>query len=446
MDIYPSLFKRLVFPLMENMCRTDIQKRLKFLQETQWWDKSKLEKLQNERLRSLIHHAYDNVPYYRRLFRETKLSPTDIKTKEDLSKLPRLTKEIIRKNLKDMLATNIAKTFFVERHSSGSTGEPMKYFIDKNSYSDGWAQTFRCWSWAGYELGEPYVKVSLNPRMSKLKLLQDKLMNCTYMYASDINENTVYKKIDQIRMSKSKIIRGYPSSLYIMSKYMEDAGITNLHMDAITTTGDMLFPKYRNMIESKFHCKVFDGYGGENIVVSFECEKHDGYHICDEHVITEVLSNGEAVDYGELGEITLTSLCNYAMPFIRYGINDVGRPKKSECPCGRGLSMMEGIEGRDTDIIVTPKGDLIVVHFFTILFEYIEGVTQFQVIQDKIDRLRVKIVKNDRFTEVDIEHIKSKLLELMGENAEVLVDIVDEIPLAKSGKRRFVISKVPLKF
>ena len=130
--MYATLFRNLVFPVIEAQQGTEIRKYLKWFNRTQWLKPEELEKLQNKKLRALIQHAYRNVPYYHRIFKKLELRPDDIQNKEDLSKLPILTKEDIRKNLDQLRAVNVPKSRVIEAHSSGSTGEPLKYYIDKN--------------------------------------------------------------------------------------------------------------------------------------------------------------------------------------------------------------------------------------------------------------------------------------------------------------------------
>jgi phenylacetate-CoA ligase len=135
------------------------------------------------------------------------------------------------------------------------------------------------------------------------------------------------------------------------------------------------------------------------------------------------------------------------MPMIRYNIMDIARYSDERCPCGRRLSVMESLEGRDSDIVITPGGDMLVVHFFTRLFEFIDGVNQFQVVQERVNRLQIKIVKNPGFREEDEDRIRHEILSRMGGETELIIDYVDDIPVSgRSGKRRFVISKVPLRF
>ena len=429
---------------MEHLSGTEIQHRLRELERSQWFTRSEIERNQEQKLRALIRHAYKNVPYYHRIFREHRIQPEDIRTKADLEKIPLLTKDIIRTHFTELVAVNVPKSQRIAAHSSGSTGEPMKYYLDKATYSAGWAQTFRCWGWAGYRLGEPYVKISLNPRESIYKNVQDRLMKTRYIYASGITDANITRKISEIQHFNPKIIRGYASYLYLLAKSMEKTG-TTCSGATIATTGDMLYPEYRKSLERQFNCKVFDGYGGEGTPVGFECESHEGYHLCEEDVIVEFLSNSDKAAPGEIANIVFTNLNNYAMPFIRYDIRDLGIYTEEMCSCGRALTLMKSVEGRDTDIVVTPGGDYLVVHYFTILFEYFEGVDQFQVVQESLNELRVKIIPNEKFRDSDLMQIHDRIQERMGTSVNIRIDFVEDIPLyGRSGKRRFVISHVPL--
>lgn len=441
--MYSNISRNFVFPFMEILQGTKIGEYLKWLNRTQWLKAEELERLQNKKLRAMIRHAFRNVPYYHRVFREIGVRPEDIRHKEDLSKIPILTKDDIRKNLGQLIAVNVPESQIIGTRSSGSTGEPLKYYLDKNSYSSGWAHTFRCWSWAGFNLGDPYVKINLNPRTHLRKKIQDRVLNCKYIYFGDIGESTLERYLMEMR--GSKIVRGFASSMYVISKLIEELDINDNQIPkplAVMTTGDTLFPHYRDKIESVFDCKIFDGYGGESTPIAFECEMHEGYHICDESVIVEFMREEETVSPGELGSIVFTNLDNYAMPFLRYNINDIGINSEDSCSCGRGLSVMNSIEGRNTDVIVTPSGKFLVVQFFTTLFKYIDGVEQFQVIQSRKDEIEIKIVKNDKFTDSDAERISSHIKKHAGEEMKVKMKFVSSIPPTKSGKRRFILSEI----
>ena len=429
---------------MERVQGTRVKEKLEYLNKTQWLAAEQLQEIQNAKLAALLKHAYKNVPYYRRAFDELHLKPEDIKTPEDLALLPVLGKQTIKNNLQDLVAVNIPKSRMIESHSSGSTGQPLKYYMSKDSYSTGWANTFRCWGWAGYRLGDPYVKISLNARSKAVKKLQDRIFNCLYIYAFDINEENIGSYMEKIRRSGSKIIRGYASTMYLLSKYLEDAQGPDLSLNGIMTTGETLHPHYREAIEERFGCRVYDCYGGESTPMAYECGEHSGYHMCDESVIIEFLKGNEKASPNEMASIVFTNLENYAMPYIRYKIGDIGVPTNARCRCGRGLSMLRSVEGRDTDIVVTPERKFLVAQFFAVLFEYTEGVDQFQVVQDRLEELNIKVVKNNRFTDADGQRVIDEVRRYAGDAMKINLEYVDYIPPTRSGKRRFVVSKVPV--
>ena len=439
-----KLLNNLLFPLVEALRGTSIRECLKFLNKTQWWKREQIEELQNKKLRLLINHAYNNVPYYHDLFKKLNLRPEDIRTREDLSKLPFLTKDIIRKNLEKLLAVNIDKSKMIELHSSGTTGEPMKFYIDKRSYSYGWAQTFRSWSWAGFSLGDRYVKLDIDVKKNVTKRFEYYLMNCLYFGASDLEESKGEKILREIKKFNPKIIRGYTSMVYLLSKYIEFFGIDGIRPNAVSTTGEKLFPHYRESIEKNFNCKVLDSYGGEATPLAFQCGASDKYHVCEETAILEIVRDNSPASPGELGEIVFTNLENYAMPFIRYKIGDVGIPAEDYCECGRTLACIETIEGRVGDIVIMPNGTFLVPNFFTSLFKDFEGVVKFQVIQKDLYNIIIKIVKDDRLNMEYLNNAIKKIKDLGGGELNVDVEFTDSIPPAKSGKYRFVISKVPI--
>jgi phenylacetate-CoA ligase len=443
--LYSTLFRNVLFPVMEKYQGSSIQKNLEILKKTQWQKKQEIQNLQTKRLKAMIKHAYDHVPYYRRIFNEAHIYPDDIKTTKDLEKIPVLTKDTIRHNLTDLIATNIPKKNILERNSSGSTGAPLKYYIDRDTYSFGWAQTFRCWSWAGYSLGDSYVKIT-HPRKTVLKKIQDVVMNCTLIPAFQINEMNIQAIVKTIKSSKPVILRGYPSSVYLLSRIIEHEEIKDVKIKSVMTTGDTLLPEFRDSIQKNLNCAIFDAYGGEGTTVAFECEEHHGFHIAEEGVIVEYLNSYGDPSTDDYGELCLTNLTNYAMPLIRYNIQDIGRRSDEMCPCGRELSLLKSIEGRSTDIIVTPGKKLLTIHFFSTFLKNYTGLLQYQIIQEVLDKLTINVVKDDTYQNENTQKIITECKDRIGEEIDIRIEFVNEIPLLKSGKRRFVISKIPLTF
>lgn len=442
MSISILLANKVIFPLGDKLNRTHIVSSLKQLEELQWLSPDEIRGMQDQMLRSLVSHSYKNVPYWQKLFDGYGLKPDDIKGKDDLCKLPILTKDDIRGNIDSMTARNFPANQLIENHSSGSTGEPLKYFDNKDHYSWRIASVLRFWKWAGYEFGKKWMRVQLWPHSKIKEKLADFASRCVYVGTHKFDDKAIAEAVEKLKAAKPQIVRGYTSAIYLIAKHIRDNQLGPFKVDSVITTSETLFPHYRETIEEQFDCKVYDTYGGEGMVIAGQCE-HGNYHTDDNDLIVEfVRADGSYAEPDELADIIVTDLRNYAMPFIRYRIQDLGRASDEVCKCGRGLSVMQSIEGRDSDIIKTIDGKYLMVQFFVVFFEYQQGVEQFQIIQRALDEIEIKIVKNDKLTEADIEYIGKSIQQGGGENLKVKFNFVKDIPVEKSGKRRFVISEI----
>ncbi len=442
MAFYNWATENLVLPLGDLVRGYSVSKHLKFLQKSQWWSAEELKEFQNEKLRALIKHAYANVPYYHDLFNQIKLEPDDIRTTDDLVKLPILTKEIVRKNFPhNIVARNIPRRQLMLLGSSGSTGEPLQFYITKDSYSFNVACALRGWTWTGYRLGDKFVKVSQNPRQGLMNKIQDRMHRCEYVHSQSLTPRNIIDIVQIIRESKAKLVRGYPSTLYILSEYIKKQGMSDIRAMAVTTTGEILFPYMRKLIESQFHCNVFDSYSGEGGANVSECETREAYHISAEYAVTEFI-NVERLKAEGRGEVASTDLWNYAVPFIRYNVKDIAGLSNRRCSCKRGLPVLDRIEGRDSDILITPSGKRLIVHYFTGYFEWVSTVDQFQVVQQAPDKITLLLVPGNMFDQKEKDKIQRDMSEYVGPDVQFQVQIVDNIPLTRSGKRRFVISEV----
>ncbi|MHC4115522.1 MAG: phenylacetate--CoA ligase family protein, partial [Planctomycetota bacterium] len=239
MSTYNWVVENLILPLSDLVLGRAISKHLRFVRKSQWWSAEELKEFQNEKLGALVKHAYENVPYYHDVFKERKLTVDDIRTTDDLVKLPILTKEIIRENFPHrIVAKNIAGNEMILGGSSGSTGEPLQYYTTKDAYSFNIACVFRGWSWAGFQLGDRYIKLSQNPREGLINKMQDLAQRCEYIHSQSLTPQDITNIVEVIRKSDAKLIRGYPSTLYVLSQYIEKDGITDIRPAAVTTTGE----------------------------------------------------------------------------------------------------------------------------------------------------------------------------------------------------------------
>jgi phenylacetate-CoA ligase len=446
MNLRNILTEKIALPLSDIALGKSIKKNLEFLLKSQWWSESDLKNYQNEKLKALVKHAYHNVSYYSELFRKLKLKPDDIKNTDDLKKLPILTKEDIRENFKNkkIIAQNISKKKLLLMSSSGSTGEPLQFYITKDAESFSKACAIRGWYWMEYRLGDRYIKLSQNPREG-IKRIQDKVNNCYYLFSQQLT-NTNFKQItESILKTKPKFIRGYPDPMLFLAKYIQENNKSLPSVVAINTTGNTLFPETRAVIEKVFHAPVFDSYSCEGGANVFECDTHNCYHSSMEYAVTELMSNTYEPEPGERGRVITTDLHNFAVPFIRYDTQDYVVKSSEHCICGKNLLVVNSIEGRDSDILITPRGKYLIVHNFTAFFEWLDSVEQFQIRQDKIDEFKIIVKVNKKYTKEEEKQILKYWKDYIDEDVNIKIHVVEDIPITQSGKRRFLIRSGSIK-
>lgn len=432
--------EKIALPIGDLFMKQSVASSLKFLMESQWWSKDQLVNYQNLKLKELINHAYRNVPYYKNLFDNNDINPAEIKCKDDLVKIPILTKEIIRKNIKsgDLIAKNIPQSKLVHASSSGSTGEPLQYYTTNYAYGFNLACAIRAWYWMGYQLGDRYVKISQYDR-SKIKRIQDLLNNSKYLPAKELSEEYFKLIVKSINSFKPKIIRGYPDQMLFLSDYIKANNLDVYTPHALTTTGSTLRMSTRDRIESVFGVPVYDAYrceGGANVS---QCENRESFHSSVEYAITEIISNGKEVNHGEKGYLITTDLQNLAVPFIRYDTQDIVTKGAEKCSCGRHLMTISKIDGRDSDFLLTPSGKFLIDVQFDGWFPEVSSVDQYQIYQKYRDLIIIRLVVNDLFDDKEEKRILSYWQKYIGLDTKVEIEILDEIPLTKSGKRRYLI-------
>jgi phenylacetate-coenzyme A ligase PaaK-like adenylate-forming protein len=425
-----------------------ISKNFQFLNKSQWWTEEQLKNYQDKKLQLLITHAYTNVPYYTEIFKNQGLSPKDVQTQEDLHKLPILTKEIIKKNFPEkMIAKNIPKKNLLFSGTGGSTGEPLQYSRTKDDLSFSRACNLRGWYWMGFRLGDPYMKISVFSRKSILKKIQDTINRCHYIHSKSLTNEEIKHLISILRKNKLKFLRGFPASLYIIANYMKKNQIDDVYLEAINTTSEPLYPHMRELIEKKFHCPIFDSYGAEGSSIISQCEKKKLYHISSEEAICELLENDNKA-FSNQAKMVFTNLHNYATPFIRYDVKDYITISKEKCSCGRILPTIAKIEGRDTDILISPSGKHITFHYFVAYFEYKDYIDMFQIHQKTPTNFTLKMIVNNNYNAEIEKTIQQDIGKMLGDDVILRIELTKDIPLAPSGKRRFFVREpnIPLDF
>lgn len=427
----------------------DVMPYLRGLEESQWWSPEQIRALQDDKLRRLVSHVYRNVPFYTRWMNEHRLRPEDVRTVDDLHLLPVVDKHVLVANFPDDIRDHsLPQDKLIQAASSGSTGERLHYWTTKSQKARKWAGLFRWWELAGWQFGQPYATFQLaanqglrgKPLLGSLEWL---MLRHRWFPATGMTDDVLVGYAAQLRRDRPVLFRSYTSTVWYMAEAMLERGL-NVPIPAILTTGETLGDYQRQVIGQAFAPgRVFNEYGGDGMQIACECEQHQGLHINAETLIVEVLRDGRPTREGELGEIVLTNLEATATPFIRYNIRDVGALNRKPCACGRGLPRLSSVEGRLTDLFITADGRWLTVHQFSAFFaRQVPSVRAFQVIQRDVDDVLVKVVVTDDFNDDDRRRISDTFRGYLGYDNTFTIELVDQIPLTPSGKRRFFISEV----
>lgn len=428
-----------MLPIFDTFTKWNVSSSLSFLEQSQWWSRDQIISFQNKALHLIIEHSYNTVPYYREIMDANGVIPDDFKSIEDLSKFPVTTKDDIIKHFQSRkLLSNIARpgSYFLNQ-SSGSTGKRTRFFISKKAYGFNMAANLRGWQWMGYCFGDRLIKVSQNERHSFVKKAQD-YINSTILFSSSYSEKSLLEFIKTMNAYNPSFLRSYPDPLYFLASLISKQNISIPAIKAINTTGNILFPETRDVIEKVFICKIFDSYsceGGPNV---FECPSHENYHVSDEYGVLEIINDrGQNALPGEKGRVYVTDFHNFAFPFIRYDSMDIAI-RGDNCSCGRKLSTVKQIIGRDNDILVTRNGQYLVGQTFTTYFKLVPWIDTFRVVQDTPTNINIEIVVNSNPEQYMLEDIRKYWLAYTDNSMEIEVAVVASIELLPSGKRKFL--------
>jgi len=418
-------------------------KRLRFLEEAQWLDPGRLQSHQNRALSALIRVAYQEVPFYRELMDKARVKPEEIRTARDLHKLPIVTKTMLRSAYPHLTTRNTGWRTY-EAHTSGSTG--TNFCVMEDTETRGWyrASFLLALQWAGWRIGEPHLQMGMSLNRSLEKRLKDALLRCYYTSAFDLTDSALDRALELMERHSIQHLWGYPGSIYFLARRAIQRG-WNQPLRSVVTWGDNLLPHYRKIIERAFGTRVFDTYGcAEGIQVAAQCGQGSTYHVHSLDVIVEYLDDdGLPVSPGEPGNLILTRLHPGPMPLIRYRVGDIGiSGGVRNCKCGRGFEVMEAVLGRDTDVVLTPSGNRLIVHFFTGILEHFPEIDSFQVVQEELDSIVLRIVPSEKFSEEVAERVIQELKQKGAADMKIEVELVEAIPVPPSGKRRFLISKI----
>jgi phenylacetate-CoA ligase len=439
-DLLKYPVKYLTIPLYDRRENKIVRPYLQGLLRSQYYSVEQIRVLQLERLKSIVSYAAAHCEFYKKRFHDCGFAPDDLRSFDDLSQIPALTKDDIRQNLNDMISDEFRIENLIYKRTGGSTSVPLKLYVDQTATNLKLAAAIRHNRWAGYERGDKLAAVWGDT--DKKYSFKEKLYNlfntrAIYLDTLKMSEEYMMAFVARLQKYRPSVMMGHAHSLYTFAFFIDDHGISDLGIKSIISTAEILYDHERAKIESVFGKILFNRYGCEELsIIASECEKHDGLHINAEGLYIEIAGG----DNNEPGRLLITDLWNRGMPFIRYEIGDMATSKSGDCACGRGLPRLGKIYGRTADLLYTPDGRAIsgisVLDTFTI---HVPGIKQVQIIQNDIDRLNFKVVKGDDFDDGSMRIFEQKIPQFFGEAMKYNIEFVDKIPQTRRGKYRFSI-------
>lgn len=440
------------------------------MQRLQWSSRQDLLARSEARLSALLKNAAENVPYYRDFYKQRGFRPDELRTISDLKALPIFTKSDYRAcEPETICASNVPASLRIERKTSGSTGEPFQFSLDRRALPIIFSSHLFYDSWHGLKPFDKYLRI-IAPPAAQGPLPSDASTSVRFQRAitsrlQNFYESWTQKKISlwevntegaeniwrRIEAFRPKFVMGYTSTLAAIADELLQRDLKlSQPVQGVITIAETLTPNRKLLIEKYFNAPIINRYGLREFGwwAAQSCrESTDRFHVNTELVVCEVLrQDGTPCEPGETGRVVLTDLHNFARPFIRYDTGDLAVAVDDVCPCGRGFPLLGPIEGRSLDCLQTPSGNeispAILGHFLFVYHDHLEAVRHYQLVQETANRVNLVIVPGERWDEERRIRLRSDLQRLLGDEMEVDVQTVVEIHPEKSGKRP-IIKKLP---
>lgn len=405
------------------------------------------------KLSSLLLHANNNSPYYRRLWRENGHDPAKDRFPSALQNYPFMTKDIIRDMSSELVVTNLPRSTLDADFTSGTTRARTTFYRDHactvSRVGRQWGVLQCCNYRPGMRRALIWGVSSDLPAAGEKKNLKEwfreyaasqEALGCKVMGRGDMLN--FHARLTKFRPA---VLYGYPSAMTQFANYIDEMNLSPIQVKTIFTTAERLTPRQRSRLHEAFSGEVYNLYcTREYGCIGFECEQHNGLHIDTESVYVEIIKDGKIVPNGEGGEITITDLLNYGMPIIRSRTGDIGTLSELPCECGSAFPLLKSLDGRVFDNIYRPDGSIVAGVLLSYLFLDIPAIRATQYVQESVQNLTVYLEVTDEFN-ADMEaNAARQLKERMGEDLTITMHRVKEIPRNPlSGKYQEVICKIP---
>jgi phenylacetate-CoA ligase len=404
MDGFAWLVRRAVAPAWAAWERSPYLRHERRLRRTQFHAPERIRADQWQRIGILLRHAYHTTRFWKERLDAAGFTPERIRDWDDFRAIGLLTKADLRARGQDMRSELYCQAPVHHRKTSGSTGVSVELVVDDAAQQFHRACTLRADQWSGWRLGERVAMIWGNPeylhRGWRGRLRNALLERATYLDTLKMDAAAIERFTRALLRRPPSLLFGHAHSLYLFAEFLRDREPGLIRPRGIISSAMVLHDWERRTIEDVFQCPVTNRYGCEEVgLIACQCERHAGLHVNADAIHVEVLrGDGTPAQPGEPGRVVVTDLVNRAMPIIRYQVGDMATVSAAGCSCGRGLPVLERVEGRIADYVVTPRGELISGISLTENFAVmVPGVAQLQIVQEEIDRFVFRIVRAAEF-------------------------------------------------
>jgi phenylacetate-CoA ligase len=402
-----------------------------------------------ERLLAMIKFAYEKISFYRDRYNEAGVTLKSIQSPSDLTKIPVLVREDIRRNQESLMDPSLDPSKLIVTATGGTTDSPVHLYLDQDCLYKRRASTQVFSTWFGYAPGDPIAflwgaqqdfpqKLTL-----KSQIRQWMLGRTLFLPSSYLNNEIMWDYYKKLVAFRPNVLQAYPTPLYLFANFLELNNL-QLHIKNINVAAEHLYDYQRQKIETVFETKIFNWYGARELGhIATECYLHKGMHVNTFGVYIEVIKEGRQAQDNGIGEIVVTDLLNKAMPLIRYKIGDIGAISHEACSCRSNLPLLEDVGGRYADTFKKRDGTYIPGVALTnrVIKEY-SGIEMLQIVQKDYEHLQLNLVKGDQYCEEVLLKLEEQLCNFMHERLTFDVCYVDQIYPERSGKILFCKSEI----
>lgn len=382
---------------------------------------SQLRELQNRRLRTILHHAYARVPYYRRLFDSAGIQPADIRTVEDLPRLPITTKRTLRATPSEQLvAAGTNLKLCVVRTTNGTTGEPFKVYFSAEDIRARRLVDFRALLAVGVR---PWDRIAiLGPRATRSKHLHERLgLFRTRIIPGNPNPST---QIEQLREYQPTVLWAYAHELDAIVYELHGKLSSVVHPRVLITSAYNLPNRTLQALRDDLGIDRFNFYGAMEVGrIAHECPAHRGLHVNSDRLILECAPDESMKDGG--GSVVVTVLDFFTMPFIRYRLGDLVAFAERSCVCGSGFPLIEAPLGREYDLCVLPSDKRIGVNWLMLMLRELEGIDRFRVVQEQPNQLVIQLSFSTAPRQELLDDLKRKVSNGFSEAVQIDILLTD---------------------